>query len=423
MRERDTSNSSSTEAATASAEAPSLSILDCLHPSLFNDSDADGASASTLDAERCFRILLRLLCNHRQHPSDPAYASFPATSTAWQNGVLPCVYVLRLVAWMGCAPNTEGSRYAFKTTSSSAGEEHLRALDARIEELECVVATWSTPVASLRRCPGVLLTDGSETNACTRVAPEPATERDKSECFDQARAALIKLYAHAGSFASAVPSDTYHHSITRSLQIRVLRLASCALLTAVEPNPPISTSGLPPNLCEWSLAEEDSSVSWLLQHASLCQLTRVCQDAASAAAAAAASSRPANLSSPTTCLPSSSAAVAVALVERFREQARVEQHQRYLESTGPAYRRLSQEERHRGESVVIDIASLLEQLALVTETQGMVRVDRQEARRLLDAFKQDGDLVKLYTLQEQYTLELEEAKVAYGKPLVFAEYE
>lgn len=112
-------------------------------------------------------------------------------------------------------------------------------------------------------------------------------------------------------------------------------------------------------------------------------------------------------------------AIRRAVAARHRSEARGELRVSYLDRTGEDYRVLTQEERHRGESLIVSIAALVEQLALVEETQGMVRDDRQEARRLLQCFQQDGDLVKLYQLHDDLEDRLEKAKIRHGKPLLY----
>ncbi|KPI88328.1 hypothetical protein ABL78_2567 [Leptomonas seymouri] len=379
-------------------------LLDCLHPSVFKSGD----SAESVDVQRCFRILLKLLSNRGQHPTDPLYASFSAVSTAWQSGVLPCVYVLRLVAWMGCVLNAEGSRYSFHSGSSAA--DHLRALDHRIKEVQCVAAVWSTPLVSLG------------TFADTAAA-SPAGNQFVN--LGAARESLTKLYAGAAN-ASLTGQDAVFRMYTSALQLELLRLTSCAIDGKAEMESGVSAtkaSLLFTQPIPVDVSMTDDSIQWLLRHASLCELTHECERAIAFVTTAASHtliSHASDFRSPTSLsVPSLSSA----LRDRIRKQAQAEQHQRYLQTTGPAYRLLSQEERHRGESVIVSIAGLLEQIAVVTETQGMVRADRLKARQLLDEFKQDGDLVTLYMLEERYAAELEEAKRRYGKPLVYAEYD
>ncbi|KPA79534.1 hypothetical protein ABB37_05354 [Leptomonas pyrrhocoris] len=396
-------------------------FLDCLHPSVYRSSDGGAESAGV---RRCIGVISTLLTNHRQHPNDPRYASFSAVSSAWQGGVLPWVYVLRLVAWMGCTPNTEGSRYIFQDCSSAA--DHLRVLDDCIEELRCVMAVWCTPVSSLATSTDQEAFKEESSGRGGMTAAFSIQER--TECFEAARASLTEKYTIEAMISPPTEREEAFRSCTSALQLKLLSLASCAManstgtqrgVRAARP-PLLSTKSTPVDACL-----RRDSIQWLLQHTSLCELTQECQRAAALVAAAAAASGTTSYFLPD---PRGSASLSVArpssaMVQRLRNRAREEQHQRYLNTTGPAYRALTQEERHRGESAVIDIAGVLEQIAVVTETQGMVRADRQEARRLLDAFKQDGDLAKLYALQEQYTAALEEAKKSYGKPLVYGEYE
>lgn len=431
-------NSDGSEVSNAMPERSqsSLMLVDCLHPSVFA---CNNDTADSLDTLRCLRTLQRLLSNHRQHPSDPRYTSFCAASSTWQHGVLPCVYVLRLIAWMGCAPDTEGARYAFLKGESA--EEHLRKLDDRLDELQCVMAVWTTSIAALSRAEtssgaadvasaerGERLASAQKslkslyTAACNSL---PSAHEDAKEVYTRslqahllwrASRALTLAASHTDSAASriehAVPAGDASQSA--SWRLRVAASLRASPLLQLSPS-------LPPRTV--SNEEMQDPLQWLLLRTSLSELTQECVRAAAAADAARAApvvrtSRASEVSSS-----SLSPSASIGLAERFRVQACLEQRQRYLDTTGPAYRQLSHEERHRGESVVLDIAGLLEQLAVVTETQGMVRVDRQEARRLLEAFKRDGDLVALYALQDQYAAQLDEAKKQYGKPLVYAEYE
>ncbi|CAC9494002.1 hypothetical_protein [Leishmania infantum] len=140
----------------------------------------------------------------------------------------------------------------------------------------------------------------------------------------------------------------------------------------------------------------------------------MCENVAAESASSSVGSRE-SMATAVPLVPGFSAPVAA----RLRQRAQLEQHQGYLDATGPAYRRLGHEERHRGESLIMSITALLGQSSEVTEAQGTVRHDRHEARRLMGNFCQDGDLVKLYVL-EKYAAELEEAKLLHRKPLVYA---
>jgi hypothetical protein len=426
MSEKDDAGSSSAELTTTTAAAAnwssSLFLIDCLHPSVFNA----GNPAASADVQRCFRIILKLLSNHLQDLDAPAYASFSAVSSTWQGGVLPCVYVLRLVAWMTCAPNSEGSRYIF---CSGAAEDVTHTMEDRLHELRCVMMAWNTSLAALNTGAGLVPLKRQRV-LCGNTPVDTAPAGDKGERLASARATLVALYTHADSRASSL-QDKRSCMYTRALQLQLLCMASRLVEGAAKIEPQLLHSSSSSSLSWWwsrASAElqacyahltDDDSLHWLVRHTPLCALSQECEHATVVAAAGAQQS-PLQCPSPSF---SSSVSTAAALADRFRRQARAEQHQRYLDTTGAAYRRLSHEERHRGESVVLDIAGLLEQIALITETQGMVRVDRQEARRLLDDFRMDGDLAKLYALQERYTTELEEAKTRYGKPLVFGREE
>ncbi|KAG5500164.1 hypothetical protein JIQ42_04499 [Leishmania sp. Namibia] len=428
----------------ATAEVSELSVpllITCLHTSAI--------SAPPAEVCRAFSIIERLLSNRVQHPSEPRYTSFSATSTAWVNSVLPLVYVLRLAVWMGCTLTAEGTRYVFNDSlgdtntpgpSDAEGQRQRwgqQQLLDRLDELRCVASVWSTSTAEVsgdasRRYPAAYQ------QLLKLFQPiQNSTDREKMWARDIDRLLLYRLLACAGDVerrqatatspeASGAPRRECVASWTARAQHELddsshvpgsAPLSDGQGASMTQALPVLEALHSPCSEGEaLAMCVTDDSLQWLLSHASLCELRRMCERATAECAARSVGSRESRSSSVVPLLPGFSAAVA----DRLRQQAQLEQHQQYLGTTGPAYRRLSHEERHRGESLIIGIAALLEQIAVVTETQGMVRHDRHEARRLLDGFRQDGDLAKLYALEERYTAELEEAKLRYGKPLVYA---
>lgn len=389
---------------------PPLLLLTCLHMGV-------AASASPADVQRAFGVLRTLLSNRREHPTEPRYASFSATSVAWVRHVTPVVYVLRLAAWMGCALDEEGTRYRFvDELRPGTGDADARAvLSDRLDELHCVASVWSADATSAFQA--------------------PQTEGDGGDGAGGARHALLELF---GRVAASAERDDVWATYSRHLLLHRLLCYAHATADTSAGQPAREGAGswvaraeTELRRCPWkttaAAAAADAFAACVatdamrryLARAPLCEVQLLCESvsATAAAAAVAVSSSASSPPSRAAALPTFSASVA----DRLRQRAQQEQRQRYLATTGPAYRRLCQEERHRGESVIVGIAGLLEQLALVRETQGMVRQDRHEARRLLDAFRQDGDLAKLYALEERYTAELEAAKELYGKPLVYAQ--
>ncbi|TPP40714.1 hypothetical protein CGC21_8560 [Leishmania donovani] len=397
--------------ATAEASAQSVPLLiTCLHASAF--------SAPLAEERRAFDIIERLLSNRLQHPTEPRYTSFSATSAAWVNGVAPLVYMFRLAAWMGCAVTAEGTRYVF---FEGLGETHApgpsndaegrrqrhgqQQIADRLDELRCVASVWDTSVAE--------------------------SSADASRRYQDAHQQLLQLFQSAQGFTDREEVWARH---TNCLQLH--RLLACApdreldrFLSAPDSMPSTNAQGARmaralsvPGTQHGRRGEgearatclADDSLRWLLSHASLCECHRMCENVAAESASSSVGSRE-SMATAVSLVPGFSAAVAV----RLRQRAQLEQHQGYLDATGPAYRRLGHEERHRGESLIMSITALLGQSSEVTEAQGMVRHDRHEARRLMGNFCQDGDLVKLYVL-EKYAAELEEAKLLHRKPLVYA---
>ncbi|ESS65095.1 hypothetical protein TCDM_06628 [Trypanosoma cruzi Dm28c] len=71
--------------------------------------------------------------------------------------------------------------------------------------------------------------------------------------------------------------------------------------------------------------------------------------------------------------------------------------------------------------LIVDIASCMEQIAVLEEEKGMVRKDRLEARRLLGKFEEDADIAYLHSLKEEWLEWLEAAKQKSGKLLVYTQ--
>ncbi|KAG5502827.1 hypothetical protein JKF63_04595 [Porcisia hertigi] len=384
-------------------------LISCLH--------ASAVSAPPAEVRRAFDIIERLLSNRAQRPAEPRYASFSATSTAWVDSVLPFVNVLDLVAWMGCQWATEGTRLVFL---DRLGKEH--AAD-RLDELRCVASVWN--VSDAETSP-----DASRHYEGARQrlieffhSTHNSTNREELWARLTSHLQLNRLLAYArdaerqrATLPSQVTLNVPSREGSAAWTVRAQReLDDTARASNSRPCSDVQHS--PQCECEaFVTCLANDSIRWMHSHASLCELRRVCENAAAESASRSDRCREEGVPASVSRTPRLSSTVA----ERLRQRAQGEQHQRYLQTTGPAYRQLSQEERHRGESLIVSVAALLEQIAVVSETQGMVRHDRHEARRLMDEFRRDGDLVKLYQLEEKYTAELEEAKLLYGKPLVYA---
>ncbi|GET89190.1 hypothetical protein, conserved [Leishmania tarentolae] len=426
---------------TAEASVQSVPLLIvCLHKCAF--------SAPLTEVRRAFNVIERLLSNRLQHPTEPRYTSFSATSAAWVNSVVPFVYVLRLATWMGCTLTAEGARYVFLENldgmhalepSDAEDQQQLRGqqqISDRLDELRCVASVWSTPLTESFADISRRYQDAYKQLLKLFRLAQGFTNREEvwaghTYCLQLYR--LLAWACHTELQQSTTSSQATLHvprsvcsaSWTARAQREFDRFL-CESDLAPSSNAQGSSMTRVPSLlgtqhshrheCE-ALAAclADDSFRWLLSHASLCELCRLCESAAVETAGIARGGRESN-ATVVPLVPGFSAAVAA----RLRQRAQEEQQQRYLSTTGPLYRQLGQEERHCGERVIINIAALLEQISEVTEAQGMVRHDRHEARRLMENFRQDGDLAKLYALEEKYTAELEEAKLLYGKPVVYA---
>ncbi|CBZ27664.1 conserved hypothetical protein [Leishmania mexicana MHOM/GT/2001/U1103] len=428
--------------ATAEASAQSVPLLiTCLHASAF--------SAPLAEVRRVFDIIERLLSNRLQHPAEPRYTSFSATSAVWVNGVAPLVYVLRLAAWMGCTLAAEGARYVF---FESLDETHARGpsddaegrrqrhaqqqIADRLSELRCVASIWDTSVAESSADASKRYQDAYQKLLKLFQSAQGFTDREEVWARHTHCLQLHRLLACARdgerqqTTSSQATSDVLRREGAAAWPTRAQRELD-RFIRAPDSTPLTNAKGASMTRALSALDTQhgrhpecearatylaDDSLRWLLSHASLCECYRLCESAAAESASSSVGSRESRAAA-VPLVPGFSATVAA----RLRQRAQLERHQRYLDTTGPTYRRLSQEERHRGESLIISIAALLEQISEVTEAQGMVRHDRHEARRLMDNFRQDGDLVKLYALEKKYTAELEEAKLLHGKPFVYAE--
>ncbi|CAJ1009162.1 hypothetical protein Q4I28_004476 [Leishmania naiffi] len=431
--------------ATAEASVQSVPLLiTCLH--------ASAVSTPPAEVRRAFDIIEKLLSNRVQHPTEQCYTSFSATSTAWVNRVLPLVYALRLAAWMGCTLTSEGTRYVFIDNRSEAhapvesnAEDQRRRRDQqqqqqqlvdRLDELRCVASVWNMSVAEIsvdasRRyldAYGELLKlfqsaqdsiDREEVwtrhITCLQLycllARVRGVERQQVTTLSQATSDVLRGESAASWTARA--QRELDRSLCSSSSVPLCNAQGSSMARTL---PVLDARRTCRRGCE-TLATclADDSLQWLLSRVSLCELRRMCERAVAESASGAAGGRESRSRTTDPLIPGFSVKVA----ERLRQQAQLDQHQRYIDTTGPAYRRLSQEERRRGESLILSIAALLQQIVEVSETQGMVRHDRHEARRLMDSFRQDGNLAKLYALEEQYMAALEEAKLRYGKPLVY----
>ncbi|KAG5476963.1 hypothetical protein LSCM1_05297 [Leishmania martiniquensis] len=423
-------------AATARLNEQSVPLLiTCLH--------ASAVSASSAEVCRAFHIIEKLLSNRMRHPTEQRYASFSATSTAWVDSVAPLVYVLRLAAWMGCTLTAEGARYVFvdslgETNARGSGDaEGRRQLMDRLDELRCVASVWSTSTVETSGEASRRYQEAYQQLLQLFQSVQDSTDREKMWARHTDHLQLYRLRACArdvewrqATVRSPAISDVPDREGAASWTVRAQRELDSSLhvpgsLPSSDEQGPSPTQALPiletqpgPR-CEskaLSICVADESIQWLLSRASLCELRRMCESAAAESTTSFSGGKERGSLTVVPLTPGFSVTVA----KKLRQRAQREQHQRYLDTTGPAYRRLGHEERHRGESLIINIAAILEQLAVVTEAQGLVRHDRYEARRLLDEFRQDGDLAKLYALEVRYTAELEEAKLLHGKPLVYA---
>ncbi|CAG9575108.1 hypothetical_protein_-_conserved [Leishmania major strain Friedlin] len=348
---------------------------------------------------------------------------------------------------MGCTLTAEGTRYVFfeslgetRAPEPSDGAEGPRQrhgqqqIADRLDELRCVASVWDTSVVESSADASRRYQDAYQQLLKLFQSAHGFTDREEVWARHINCLQLQRLLAYAADLerqqataSSQVTSDVLRRECVATWTARAQRELD-RFLSAPNSTPSTNAQGAcmtralsAPHTQHGRRGEcearatclADDSLRWLLSHASLCECRRMCESVAAASASSSVGSRESRAAA-VPLVPGFSAAVAA----RFRQRAQLEQHQRYLDTTGPAYRRLGQEERHRGESLIISIAALLEQISEVTETQGMVRHDRHEARRLMDNFRQDGDLVKLYALEKKYTAELEEAKLLHGKPLV-----
>nr|CAJ2474645.1 unnamed protein product [Leishmania braziliensis] len=438
-----------TAEASATAETSLQSVpllITCLH--------ASAVSTPPAEVRRAFDIIEKLLSNRVQHPAEQCYTSFSATSTAWVNRVLPLVYALRLAAWMGCTLTAEGTRYVFIDNLSKAhapvesnAEDRRRRRDQqqqqqqqqlvdRLDELRCVASVWNMSVAEISVGASRRYQDAY--GELLKLFQSAQDSIDREEVWTR-HINCLQLYCLLArvhgverqqvTTLSQATSDVLSGECAASWTARAQReldrsLCASSSLPLCNAQGSSMTRTLPVldarrtcrRGCE-TLATclADDSLQWLLSRVSLRELRRMCESAVAESASGAAGGRESRSCTTVPLIPGFSVKVA----ERLRQQAQLDQHQRYIRTTGPAYRRLSQEERRRGESLILSIAALLQQIVEVSETQGMVRHDRHEARRLMDSFRQDGNLVKLYALEEQYMAALEEAKLLYGKPLVY----
>ncbi|RNF26217.1 uncharacterized protein Tco025E_01525 [Trypanosoma conorhini] len=106
----------------------------------------------------------------------------------------------------------------------------------------------------------------------------------------------------------------------------------------------------------------------------------------------------------------------------FKESARrrvAERHKNDFSSSDATFANANAELNYVATRLIADIASCMEQVAVLEEAQGMVRKDRLEARRLLRKFREDADITYLHLLKEEWKGQLKAAKEKHGKPFVY----
>ncbi|RNF10160.1 hypothetical protein TraAM80_01737 [Trypanosoma rangeli] len=110
------------------------------------------------------------------------------------------------------------------------------------------------------------------------------------------------------------------------------------------------------------------------------------------------------------------------ITDSLKESVRrrvAEKHKNDFSSSDQKFAHVHAEVNYVATRLIADIASCMEQVAVLEETQGMVRRDRLEAHKLLNKFREDADIGYLHSLKEEWRERLEAAKEKHGKPFVY----
>ncbi|CCW70905.1 unnamed protein product [Phytomonas sp. Hart1] len=405
------------------AETPLL-FFDCLHPSVRGRLDVAAVEAS-------FTILHRILSNAIAHPNEGRFARINTTSRRWLNDVLPFYYSLRLREWLG------------RRSAASSGEYLELAIDdapewaRKMDELTVVRLAWGPEASESqnndRNAPDDRLVDiFSHTTAegvlqgLLRPPPQGMLPPLEKAAWEGGKR-LMRLFILRDRLQSMRNDSSSSHSSGAEGQDEsrikpfadVLEGCIAAEWGIIGCNPDferfcrVFSADLAP-VVSIPILEECLNVIDTTQK-------RTADDEQTPISCAPQKSPSGEL----IASPSSSwqrqtqNEVRRRIAERHRAGYLLDIHQDLRSRTGEAYCRLSLEEQRCGVSLILDIAAFIEQVAIVEETQTLLRKDRLEARRLLEQFTQDGDLASLHALRDCWDEKLEAAKTAAGNQTVF----
>lgn len=396
-----------------SSRPPSLyapcALVDCVHPSTFARLAAD-------KARNALYILQRIFGNLLAHPTEVKYHSLRTDGTRWQSHIQPLFYPLRLYEWMGFELSSDG---AHLTASSPLLAEEGGAAATRLAEVQATLEAWTETTAPPPQAAALAKGEEDEAeleNTLLTLSDTVPRDEDWARWKQRLRCALVCVRWSSQQQQQQSVSAPAAHGVSEKGNSESNRAAISlpspllqSELQAIEATAPAVVAWL--RRCTTTTSSR-LTLPALEEALGVVDSKRMDRTAAAMAAASASSSSPG-----TTSTAASEAKQRIA--ERHRQQLSLDSLREREQSTGAAFRTLSMEEQLTGVRLIADIAGFMEQVALVTETQGMVRQDRLEAQRLLTQFRQDGDLLRLHALREEWEDRLEEAKKTSGKQMVF----
>lgn len=339
-------------------------------------------SASLECRKKGFEVLDTIFTNIIEHPSESKYKRINMTSVIWTHYITPTFYLFRLVEWLGTLgfeQDTEHSLLCFKNDGLS---DVIRARD----EVRILLGA----------CGNTCLNDNSEARKRFLPLLRAVARLSEEEDPNDGLRSKSTLATQADSLHS-VWGDIKTYLRLVVLWRESVRQGHCEGVepgTILQPQVPPSGSAL------WA------SLVGATHELSLFQLD---EDLAVVDA-----ERPGVYQNGTNSFSDDKS-----LQDQRARQQVVERHKNSLLSQVCNRAKVHAEVKLVGTRLIADIASCMEQIAVVEEEQGIVRKDRLEAWRLLNKFDEDGDILYLHSLKEEWAERLEAAKQKHNKPFVY----
>lgn len=304
---------------------------------------------------RALQALGRIFENIVAHPTEVKYRTLRRSSQLWEDQIQPNFYQARLLQWMG---------------ATVVNETHLRidnvaACGEKLYEIALLVDACELPASGAVHGPVLL----QQLRALSQSMPE-STEWE--------------AMCEAAAVAIVHSRDTNRTGIV--WQRLTARLLPQQQLYAL----PLAHTSVP------QFVEEMAVVNAERRH----------------------NCRPANGGTTDRCGARQHKA-RLEVAARQRRELLEDTRRSVTAETSDRYRALHPEERDAGLSLILDIAGLMQQVAMVRESQGMLRHDRLAARQLLAQFKSNGDVMALHSQKAAWEEELDTAKREMSKSLVF----